>query len=76
MEDTCKIIDYSNVFLSYFDDNASKYEPMIREHGMVYILSGKLEINEGGKITCLRKGECAFVRKDNRVSMNKMPQKG
>jgi AraC-like DNA-binding protein len=43
---------------------------------MVYILSGKLEINEGGKRTCLRKGECAFVRKDNRVSMNKMPQKG
>jgi hypothetical protein len=43
---------------------------------MVYILSGKLEINEGGKITYLRKGECAFVRKDNRVSMNKMPQKG
>ncbi|MDR1557202.1 MAG: AraC family transcriptional regulator, partial [Tannerellaceae bacterium] len=45
------------------------------EHGIVYILSGKLEINEGGKITYLYKGECAFVRKDNRVSMNKMPKK-
>jgi AraC-like DNA-binding protein len=48
---------------------------MIREHGMVYVLSGKLKINENGKITRLYKGECVFLRKDNRVSMNKMPQK-
>ena len=74
MEDTCKIIDYSNVFLSCFSANASKYTPMIREHGMVYILSGKLEINENGKITCLHKGNCAFIRKDNRVNMTKLPK--
>jgi hypothetical protein len=48
---------------------------MIREHGMVYVLSGKLEINEGGKITYLYKGECAFVRKDNRINITKMPEK-
>jgi AraC-like DNA-binding protein len=48
---------------------------MIREHGIVYVLSGKLEINEGGKITYLYRGECAFVRKDNRISMTKMPEK-
>jgi AraC-like DNA-binding protein len=48
---------------------------MIRDHGIVYVLSGKLEINENGKITNLYKGECAFVRKDNRVSMTKMPKK-
>jgi AraC-like DNA-binding protein len=48
---------------------------MIRNHGIVYVLSGKLEINENGKITNLYKGECAFVRKDNRASMNKMSKK-
>jgi AraC-like DNA-binding protein len=48
---------------------------MIREHGIVYVLSGKLEINESGKITYLYKDDCAFVRKDNRISMNKMPYK-
>jgi glyoxylate utilization-related uncharacterized protein len=48
---------------------------MIREHGIVYVLSGKLEINENGKITRLYRGECAFLRKDNRVSINKMPKK-
>jgi AraC-like DNA-binding protein len=48
---------------------------MMREHGIVYILSGKLEINENGNITRLYKGECAFLRKDNRVSITKMPKK-
>jgi hypothetical protein len=46
---------------------------MVRKHSMVYVLSGKLEISERSKITCLYKGECAFVRKDNRVSMIKQP---
>jgi hypothetical protein len=55
MEDTCKIINYSNVFLSCFSDNTSKYTPMVKDHGLAYILSGVLEINENGKITCLRK---------------------
>jgi AraC-like DNA-binding protein len=73
--ESCKIIEYSNVFLSCFSDNATKHTPMIREHGIVYVLSGKLEINESGKITYLYKGDCAFVRKDNRISMNKMPYK-
>jgi glyoxylate utilization-related uncharacterized protein len=48
---------------------------MVREHGMVYVLSGKLEINEGGKKIYLYKGECAFIRKDNRISITKMPNK-
>ncbi|MDR2385468.1 MAG: AraC family transcriptional regulator, partial [Tannerella sp.] len=69
-------VEYSNVFLSCFSDDATKYTPMIRDHGIIYILSGKLEINEKGKITYLYKGECAFIRKDNRVSMTKQPKDG
>ena len=73
MEDTCKIINYSNVFLSCFSDNASTYTPMVKDHGLVYVLSGVLEINENGKITRLHKRNCAFIRKDNRVNMTKLP---
>ena len=74
--DSCKVINFSNVFLACYSDNAQKYTPTVEDHGMVYILSGKLEINESGKITYLYKGECTFVRKDNRVSLNKMPKNG
>jgi AraC-like DNA-binding protein len=45
---------------------------MVPDHGVVYVLSGEMEINEDGKITRLYKGECAFVRKDNRVSTTKL----
>jgi AraC-like DNA-binding protein len=47
---------------------------MVREHGLVYVLSGKMEINENGKIIRLHEGDCAFIRKDNRVSISKQPK--
>jgi AraC-like DNA-binding protein len=75
-EEDCKIINYSNVFLSCFTGNASRYTPMAKDHGLVYVLAGELEINEHGTITRLHNGECAFIRKDNRVSITKQPQNG
>jgi AraC-like DNA-binding protein len=38
--------------------------------------SGELEINERGKITCLHKGDCAFVRRDNQVQLTKQSRNG
>ena len=76
MMEGVKTIEYSNIFMSCYSDNVQAYAPMTKEHWMVYVMSGVLEINENGKITRLNRGECAFVRKDNRVSMNKMPPKG
>ncbi|KAA6333130.1 Exoenzyme S synthesis regulatory protein ExsA [termite gut metagenome] len=76
MKENCRTINYSNIFLSCYSDNATKYTPMVVDHGLVYILSGEMGINEGGKITRLHKGDCAFVRKDNRVSTRKLPKEG
>ncbi|MDR2809910.1 MAG: AraC family transcriptional regulator [Tannerellaceae bacterium] len=73
MEGT-KTIRYSDIFLSCFTDNASKYNPASKLHYLIYIYSGEMEINERSKITYLHKGECAFVRKDNQVSMTKRPK--
>ncbi|MDR3141509.1 MAG: hypothetical protein LBU37_07290 [Tannerellaceae bacterium] len=33
-----------------------------------------MEINEGGKIARVRKGECVFIHKDNRARMTKQPK--
>jgi hypothetical protein len=38
------------------------------------VLAGELEINERGTITRLNSGECAFIRKDNCVSITKLPK--
>jgi AraC-like DNA-binding protein len=49
---------------------------MAKEHYLVYVHSGELAINERGKITKLHKNECAFIRKDNQVSITKQQKNG
>lgn len=68
------VFDCSNVFIaSYFtDDRGCAHEN--REHTLIYIHSGELEINELGKKTILQEGDCAFMRRDNRMWLQKRCQ--
>jgi AraC-like DNA-binding protein len=59
----------------YFND-ARMCTHRNHEHVLVYMYSGELEINERGKITRLHKGDCAFVRRDNRVQLTKQSANG
>jgi len=65
------IFDCSNVFIaSYFtDDQDCAHENY--EHTLIYICSGELEIDERGKKTVLYEGDCAFMRRDNRMWLQK-----
>jgi AraC-like DNA-binding protein len=47
---------------------------MAKTHGLIYVLSGAIDISEQDKITSIGRGECAFIRKDNRVNMVKRPK--
>jgi AraC-like DNA-binding protein len=49
---------------------------MVKEHYLAYVYSGELALNERGKIMKIQGGECAFIRKDNRVGMTKQPKNG
>lgn len=61
------VFDCSNVLIaSYFaDDRECAHEN--REHTLIYQCSGRLEIEERGKKTVLYPGDCAFMRRDNRM---------
>ena len=61
------VFDCSNVLIaSYFtDDRGCAHEN--REHTLIYLCSGELEIEERGKKTVLHPGDCAFMRRDNRM---------
>lgn len=55
---------------SYFtDDRGCAHEN--REHTLIYLCSGELEIEERGKKTVLHPGDCAFMRRDNRMWLQK-----
>lgn len=55
---------------SYFtDDRGCAHEN--KEHTLIYLCSGELEIEERGKKTVLHPGDCAFMRRDNRMWLQK-----
>lgn len=65
------VFDCSNVFLaSYFTDDRDCAH-CNREHTLIYIYSGELEIIEGSRKTILRTSDCAFMRRDNRMWLQK-----
>ena len=70
------VFDCSNVLIaSYFtDDRGCAHEN--REHTLIYLCSGELEIEERKKKTVLRPGDCAFMRRDNRIRLQKKVKEG
>lgn len=70
MED-CDIINYSGIFLSHIHKDNCKCSFSVGEHTLIYLRSGVLEIEEQGKSARLSPGECAFIRKDHRVTLRK-----
>lgn len=70
------VLDCSNVFIaSYFTDNRDCAH-CNREHTLIYIHSGELEITERNRRTILRRGDCAFMRRDNRMWLQKRVKDG
>lgn len=76
MTDGIHTLRYSDIFLAMYLDNGTSCLHRNHSHVLVYIYSGELEINERGKITRLRKGDCAFIRKDFSVQMTKQARGG
>lgn len=71
-----KVLDYSNVFIaSYFTDDIECSHPN-HEHTLIYICSGELEITDNGRKTVLHPEECAFMRRDNRMLLQKRVKSG
>ena len=70
------VFDCSNVLIaSYFtDDRGCAHEN--REHTLIYLCSGELEIEERGKKNRVASGDCAFMRRDNRMWLQKKVEDG
>lgn len=70
------VFDCSDVFIaSYFTDDRGCAH-CNREHTLIYIHSGELEITDNGHKTILRPGDCAFMRRDNRMWLQKRVKDG
>jgi len=65
--------NYYDIFFSYYFNNERSCTQMITDHMLVYVYSGELILEEANEKIVVHKGECVFLRKDNRVSMTKQP---
>lgn len=65
------VFDCSNVIIASYFTDSKDCEHENREHTLIYICSGLLEIDDNGNKTCLGKGDCAFMRRDNRMWLRK-----
>lgn len=65
------VFNCSNVFISSFFTDDCDCAHCNREHTLIYVYSGELEITERGQKTILHSGDCAFMRRDNRMWLQK-----
>lgn len=66
-----KVWECSDVFIaSYFTDDRECTHANA-EHTLIYLCSGALEITDCGVKRILRAGDCAFMRRDNRMTLQK-----
>lgn len=70
------VLDCSNVFIASYFTNSRDCAHCNREHTLIYIHSGELEISEHGRKTVLHQGDCAFLRRDNLLWLQKHVQEG
>ncbi len=68
-----KFIVYGDIFFGHYFDKTAVCTQMIKDHTLVYVYSGELEIVENGNVIKVGPGECAFLRRDNRVQYAKQP---
>lgn len=71
-----EVFDCSNVFIACYFTNDRQCAHENREHTLIYLCSGELEIDERGKKTILHPGECAFMRRDHRMWLHKKAGNG
>lgn len=66
-----KTISYSGVFLSCFSEISEKCIHTAPEHVLLYLYSGEQLIEDRNKKIKIKAGECAFIRRNHRLTMYK-----
>lgn len=64
-------VDYSGIFLSCFSHYNTSCIHATKDHTLIYLYSGEYIIEENGLRTIIHPGECAFIRRDYRITMYK-----
>lgn len=64
-------LSYSGIFLSCYSNDNTSCVHATKDHTLLYLYSGEHVIDQRGEQTVIHPGECAFIRRDHRVTMYK-----
>ena len=70
------VFDPSNISITSYHTDEQECTHCNREHTLVYVHTGRLDITEHTRTTTLHAGECAFMRRDNHLLLRKIPEDG
>lgn len=70
-DEKLETISYSDIFLSCFSESGTHCVHSKPEHVLLYLYSGEQMIVDRNKKTIIKAGECAFIRRDHRLTMYK-----
>ncbi|MBL0912876.1 MAG: helix-turn-helix transcriptional regulator [Bacteroidia bacterium] len=70
-DEKLKTISYSGIFLSCFSEYSEKCIHATPEHVLLYLYSGEQIIEDRNKRITIKAGECAFIRRNHRLTMYK-----
>lgn len=70
-DDKLETTSYSDIFLSCFSESGTHCVHSKPEHVLLYLYSGEQVIVDRNKKTTIKAGECAFIRRDHRLTMYK-----
>lgn len=65
------VFDCSNIYIASYQTDEPQCTHCNREHTLLYIHSGRLDITEHNRTTTLHAGVCAFLRRENHLLLCK-----
>lgn len=68
---TSRGLNYFDVLFTYFSDKDTVYHDKAEFHFVMYILSGKMIVQDQGREYVVEKGQSVFVKRDHRISFTK-----
>jgi len=63
-----------NILFSCTSQERKNFEPFVQDHAMVFVLNGKMIINDGLETFQYNKGDIGFISKNQLVKTKKIPQ--
>ena len=69
-------VDYNNVFSSCYSKDTIICSPNVKEHCLLFVNSGLLELKYNNKIYNFKQNECVFIRRSHEVQLSKKPLDG